>query len=257
VNEHECRPLTRPGSRSTEHNLSLTSLKARLAEEEAVSKLLEAGLDTLAAEMLEEAPDVISRTTSQANGELQLSATRIRGLKIKIQAAEAALRGCSAALTPIAAALDRAVYVERVEAEAAEIDREIKAAVRPSPSSIRCASSSTSPWASCVIVVASIRRTGTAANNLGSDCRRPQRRSRSEMARRHTPWNRYPRTKEGPEPGRPSWWLPTRCPSCGDGRISCAACGRCRKCCRMVQLARQMASGRGSGRPPKGDQAAP
>jgi len=103
-------------------------LKARLAEEEAVSKLLEARLDTLAAEMLEEAPDVISRTTSQAKGELQLSATRIRGLKIKIQAAEAALRGCSAALAPTAAALDRAVYVERVEAEAAEIDREIKAA---------------------------------------------------------------------------------------------------------------------------------
>ena len=108
----------------------LDLLKARLAEEEAVSKLLEARLDTLAAEMLEEAPDVISRTTSQANGELQLSATRIRGLKIKIQAAEAALRGCSAALTPIAAALGRAVYVERVEAEAAEIDREIKAAVQ-------------------------------------------------------------------------------------------------------------------------------
>ena len=43
----------------------LDLLKARLAEEEAVSKLLEARLDTLAAEMLEEASDVISRTTSQ------------------------------------------------------------------------------------------------------------------------------------------------------------------------------------------------
>jgi len=75
VNEHECtsnarrrkRHLTRPGFQVDRAQRELGLLKARLAEEEAVSKLLEARLDTLAAEMLEEAPDVISRTTSQAS----------------------------------------------------------------------------------------------------------------------------------------------------------------------------------------------